>query len=131
MVSGVSELRYVSRGLTTLGHTPSAGHGENRVRRWRRCGQGKGGAGRRRAPLLTVPQLVLLLGVARRRLGGSRLGAAPLPPYGVLAAILVLSHWLIPAEGDGVGGVKRGDRDTEGVGKKMDPVVNIDKDIAN
>lgn len=43
MVSGVSELRYVSRGLTTPGHTPSAGQGENRVRGWRRI-QGGGGA---------------------------------------------------------------------------------------
>lgn len=49
MVSGVSELRYVSRGLTTPGHTPSAGHGENRVRGWRYF-HGGGEAGRRSSP---------------------------------------------------------------------------------
>lgn len=69
-----------------------------------------------RAPLLTVPQLVLLLGVARRRLGGSRLGAAPLPPHSVLAAVLVLSHWLIPAGCVGWG---------------VDPLINSDYDIDN
>lgn len=78
------------------------------LRAWRRRGRG-------RALFHTVPQLVLLLGVARRRLSGSRLGAAPLPSHGVLAAVFVLSHWLIPAGGKGK---VRGDRKTGGVRKK-------------
>lgn len=46
--------------------------------------------------ILTMPQLILLLGVARWGFSGSSLGSAPLSTHSIFAAVLILSHRLIP-----------------------------------
>lgn len=46
--------------------------------------------------ILTMPEFILFLGIARGGFSGSSLGSTPLSTYSIFAAVLILSHRLIP-----------------------------------
>lgn len=98
MLSGGSEMRYVCKGLVTPGHTPSAQTDRRRDRGQATRRQTDGPRGPRPRGELTMPQLVVFLGVAGRGFGGSSLRTASLPAHYVLTAILILPHGLIPEQ---------------------------------
>lgn len=104
IVSGGTDVRYVSNGLITLGHIPSASKDEKnqtevilKCQVWKNeaetalfCYNPKGSF------LLTMPEFILFLGIARGGFSGSSLGSTPLSTYSIFAAVLILSHRLIP-----------------------------------